>query len=451
MKFIRTKIDFIAFCILASSFTLGYLAYKEYKQMYLLQKKIIFSFDTKQFITDLKISDTDPDTINKLNKIKKMVDQDYRRITTSDLIQALNAKNEKMFQMRKSTALDYERRFYFQAKEQMQKNQKQFHLYLKLAFLIPLALFLSLHFFIRYIVLYPLKKLSNRMMDFLMDRYTFQFIESSNNEIGDLQRTFHSLAQRVINTMHELKDLDRAKSEFVSITSHELRTPLTSIKGSLGLLSGEIVGKLDAESKNLIVIAENETDRLIRLINDLLDIAKMESRSFSLKKNWINLHELLLTTTERMNGFAASANVDIHVSKPPLNYEIYVDSDRIQQVITNLVSNAIKYSPKNEAVTISIENGENNCLFVSVKDKGRGISVSDQEIIFEKFRQASNPTNPLVKGTGLGLAISKALVEEHGGKIGVLSKVGQGSKFYFSLPQWRLAEQQHNTLQSKAA
>lgn len=443
MKFIKTKLDFITFCIIACVATFSYLAYKEYKQVYLLQKRILFSFDTKQFFYDLKVTDQDADTQDKLNRIKKMVEHDARKTTTSDLIQALNAKNEKVFAIRKQAALDYERRYYFQANYELTNHQKKFQYYIKLALIIPGILFLGLYLFIRLIVMEPLKKLSQRMMDFLMDKYTFQFIESPNNEIGDLQRTFHSLAQRVINTMHELRDLDRAKSEFVSITSHELRTPLTSIKGSLGLLSGGVVGSLDEESKSLVTIAESETDRLIRLINDLLDLAKMESRSFSLKKNWISLKELLETTSDRLQGFAHAAEVKLKIISTPLNYDIYVDSDRIQQVITNLVSNAIKYSPKNDFVSISIESDQDNCLLISVKDNGRGISISDQEIIFEKFRQASNPTNPLVKGTGLGLAISKALVEEHGGKIGVFSKVGQGAKFYFSLPQWRLSEQNH--------
>ena len=125
------------------------------------------------------------------------------------------------------------------------------------------------------------------MMDFLVDRYSFQFSQPEANELGDLQRTFNSLAQRVINTMDELKRLDQAKSEFLSIASHELRTPMTSIKGSLSLLGTGMIGTVDPACMKLIKVAEIETDRLIRLINDLLDLAKIEAGKLPLASNWL--------------------------------------------------------------------------------------------------------------------------------------------------------------------
>ncbi len=284
-----------------------------------------------------------------------------------------------------------------------------------------------------------LNRLSRRMLDFLVDRYSFQFSQPDQTELGDLQRTFNSLAQRVINTTDELKRLDSAKSEFLSIASHELRTPMTSIKGSLSLLASGVVGQLDLGSLRLIKIAEGETDRLIRLINDLLDLAKIESGGLPLHLNWIQWDEFCERTLDGIAGLAHKADVRLELVSLPL-VEVNIDRDRIQQVLTNLVSNAIKFSPKGGAVRVTLSRAKTGEIVVSVSDTGPGIKAEDREMIFEKFRQGTSAANPLVKGTGLGLAIAKALVAEHGGSIGVDSTVGVGSTFWFSLPKWREKE-----------
>lgn len=281
-----------------------------------------------------------------------------------------------------------------------------------------------------------LNRLSRRMLDFLVDRYSFQFSQPDQTELGDLQRTFNSLAQRVINTTDELKRLDSAKSEFLSIASHELRTPMTSIKGSLSLLASGVVGQLDVGSLRLIKIAEGETDRLIRLINDLLDLAKIESGGLPLHLNWVQWDEFCGKTLEGLAGLAHKAEVRLELASLPM-VEVNIDRDRLQQVLTNLVSNAIKFSPKGGAVRVTLSRAKTGELIVSVSDTGPGIKAEDREMIFEKFRQGTTAANPLVKGTGLGLAIAKALVAEHGGSIGVESTVGIGSTFWFSLPKWR--------------
>jgi signal transduction histidine kinase len=285
-------------------------------------------------------------------------------------------------------------------------------------------------------LLRPIHRLTSRMMDFLVDRYTFQFSEPDAHEVGDLQRTFHSLAQRVINTMDELKSLDQAKSEFLSIASHELRTPMTSIKGSLSLLASGVMGKIDINALRLVKIAEHETDRLIRLINDLLDLAKIEAGKLPLQSQWHSWDSFAEGTTQTLEGLAHNANVAIRVAPEP-GLEVFMDSERIQQVLTNLISNAVKFSPQKETVLITTGRTQQGELIVRVTDKGPGISPEDQDAIFQKFRQASSAANPLVKGTGLGLAIAKAIVEEHGGSIGVQSVLGTGSTFHFTLPKCR--------------
>jgi signal transduction histidine kinase len=274
------------------------------------------------------------------------------------------------------------------------------------------------------------------MMDFLVDRYSFQFSEPETSEIGDLQKTFNSLAERVLNTMDELKTLDQAKSEFLSIASHELRTPMTSIKGSLSLLTSGVMGELDAGSLRLIRIAEGETDRLIRLINDLLDLAKIEAGRFPLVCSWAHWDELMTKTSEGLSGLALSAGVEIEWESAS-DLEIYLDRDRVQQVLANLISNAVKFSPRGSKIRIALKRDRQSPVEIDVIDQGPGIAPEDRDLIFQKFRQGAKPENPLVKGTGLGLAIAKALVEEHGGVIGVRSEPGQGSTFTFSLPHWR--------------
>ena len=275
-----------------------------------------------------------------------------------------------------------------------------------------------------------------RMFDFLNDRYTYEFQTPESNEIGGLQSTFNSLAQRVINNIEELKTLDSAKTEFLNIASHELRTPLTSIKGSLSLLKNGVGQNLNESSNKLLSIAENETDRLIRLITDLLDLAKIESKKLALSQKWVEIKSILDETIDSLGGLCETAKVEITIQEE-LPLEVFADKDRIHQVLTNLLSNAIKHSPKGSFVSINYFIDTYHQLVIEVTDQGSGIAQEDQKQIFEKFRQATNDKNPLVKGTGLGLAIASAIVEEHGGEIDVKSELEKGSTFYFTLPKWK--------------
>ncbi|MEQ1665961.1 MAG: HAMP domain-containing sensor histidine kinase, partial [Bdellovibrionales bacterium] len=286
----------------------------------------------------------------------------------------------------------------------------------------------------------PLKDLSLKMDDFIQNKYSYKFTVPKMNEVGELQNTFNSLAQKVLVQIDDLKKLDVAKSEFLSIASHELRTPLTSIKGSLSLLNTGVAGQVTEVAKNLMNIALNETDRLIRLINELLDLAKIEARQFPLNHSWFSANQLVKNTFLSLQGFCTTAQVRLS-SDIDEHLELYIDADRIQQVLTNLISNAVKFSPKGEVVEVKIQEMTAGGVSIEVHDHGKGIAPEDQEIIFEKFRQASNAQNPLVKGTGLGLAIAKSLVEQHDGSIGVRSTPGSGSVFSFTLPKYRKTSQ----------
>ncbi len=439
MKTIKAKINLVMFLMLGTALSFGYLAYKNNQKLETVQQRVSKSLLLRDEVKDLDPMERSPKVLNHLKSYKEDLNEPERYEALSNLIQAYNSSNTKLFDRRTAEFEKIEQKFFKVSQWVIQKYKKEVQFYILLGTILPLLGLCGLIYYFNYGVLSPLQTLSNRMMEFLIDQYTFRFSSPPNNEIGNLERTFNSLAQKVLNNMDELLALDRAKSEFVSIASHELRTPLTSIKGSLGLLSNEIVGTLDKDAKEMVMVAEHETDRLVRLINDMLDLAKIESRSLTLKKEWSSLPELFQATTQSLHGFAASANVQLSTEFAPelTHCEVEMDSDRIQQVLTNLISNAIKYSPKDGVVTLRAQPLNSQQLEISITDQGQGISDENQRLIFEKFRQATDSSHPLVKGTGLGLAISKALVEEHEGKIGVRSKEGQGSSFYFVLPQWR--------------
>jgi PAS domain S-box-containing protein len=235
----------------------------------------------------------------------------------------------------------------------------------------------------------------------------------------------------ILRDTSDRKVIERMKDEFVSIVSHELRTPLTSIHGSLGMLAS---GLLDAEpqtGKRLLEIAVNSTERLIRLINDVLDVERIESGKVEMVKQICNVNDLLTDATEVMQPMAERFGVTLSVS--PIEAIVWVDRDRITQTLTNLLSNAIKFSPQGSTVWLSAER-QDNCLRFQVKDQGRGIPHDKLETIFERFQQVDASDSRNQDGTGLGLAICRNIVQQHGGRIWVESTLGQGSTFYFTLP-----------------
>ncbi len=297
------------------------------------------------------------------------------------------------------------------------------------------GLFFLRHYLISRIFA-PLFEMTVKMLDFLNGKFSYTFETPTQDEMGQLQTTFNSMAQEVLRNMEELKALDEAKSDFLNIASHELRTPMTSIKGSLGLITAGALGKLNDEVMSLMKIAESETDRLIRLTNDILDMAKIEARKMPLKQGWCNLEDILNKTIEGLLGFSTASNVKIklHEFRP---ISVFADPDRFQQILTNLLSNAIKFSPTSKPVEVIVVAQQSKQIVIQVRDHGKGMSPEQKSVLFQKFRQATSADNPLVKGTGLGLAIAKALVEEHHGEIGVDSKPNEGSTFFFTLPQWK--------------
>ena len=236
--------------------------------------------------------------------------------------------------------------------------------------------------------------------------------------------------------MSSIKRIDRMKTEFISTVSHELRTPLTSIRGSLGLVSGGVLGKLPDAVANLLGIAQNNCDRLIRLINDILDIEKIESGKLPLRLELVDLAALARKCIDANQGFAQQHEVllCLHDAAEPLITQ--ADNDRLLQVLTNLLSNAVKFSPPAGVVDVRLS-GSAGRVRVEVADSGPGIPLEFQQQIFQKFSQADSSDTRNKSGTGLGLNISRTLVEKMGGEIGFHSTPGRGAVFFFELPRHR--------------
>ncbi|GLQ88317.1 response regulator [Dyella flagellata] len=238
-----------------------------------------------------------------------------------------------------------------------------------------------------------------------------------------------------LEDISERKQVERMKNEFISTVSHELRTPLTSIMGSLGLLAGGVGGVLSEQTKALVDLASKNSERLVRLINDILDIEKIEAghMQFDLKP-----HELQPLVEQAMavnRAYAEQLGVSFKLTEPMPGIWVRVDADRLMQVMTNLMGNAAKFSPQGASVDLQIGRYD-DLIRVSVTDKGPGIPESFRPKVFQKFSQADSSDTRPKGGTGLGLSISKAIMEAMGGSVGFDTKEGEGTTFHFDLPEW---------------
>lgn len=238
----------------------------------------------------------------------------------------------------------------------------------------------------------------------------------------------------VLRDITERKRMDKMKNEFVSTVSHELRTPLTSIRGSLGLLTGGAMGELSKPVNEMLKIAGNNTERLLLLINDILDIQKIESGQMALKFQSLELKSFLEQAVKEHAAYGEQFGVDFVINSMVDDAWVFADKDRLMQVIANLLSNAAKFSPRDNAVEINVAPHHDDRIRISVTDHGPGIPVDFHDKIFEKFTQSDSSDTRQKGGTGLGLNISKTIVEKHGGRIDFVSHEGLGTTFFIELP-----------------
>jgi signal transduction histidine kinase len=232
----------------------------------------------------------------------------------------------------------------------------------------------------------------------------------------------------------EQSRLERMKSEFVSIVSHELKTPLTTMQASLSLLNEKFIDPASEQGEEIIAIATEGVDRLVRLVDDILDLERLRSGKLTMTKTDCHTQNIIAGAIAQTQELAKRADTKIEV--PDQSFSCYADPDRLIQVLTNLITNAIKFSPYQSTIELSIseESDDQPYLLFSIRDRGRGIPTQNLQNIFERFQQVDASDSREKGGTGLGLAICRDIIEQHSGKIWAESVLKEGSTFFFTIP-----------------
>ncbi|WP_066382855.1 PAS domain S-box protein [Anabaena sp. CA = ATCC 33047] len=246
------------------------------------------------------------------------------------------------------------------------------------------------------------------------------------NELGEMVRI-----AGIAEDITELQQIEQMKSEFIGIVSHELRTPLTAIRAALGLLNSGIYDQKPEKFQRMIEIALIDSDRLVRLVNDILDLERLESGRAVLEKTTCNVADLIQQAVEGVQAIANQQHITFNIN--PTDAQVWAAADAIIQTLTNLLSNAIKFSPAHSTITLSVKS-QQDCVLFQISDQGRGIPADKLELIFGRFQQVDASDSRSKGGTGLGLAICRSIIDQHGGKIWAKSKLGEGSTFFFTLP-----------------
>jgi signal transduction histidine kinase len=251
--------------------------------------------------------------------------------------------------------------------------------------------------------------------------------------VNDAQAEVLSMNEALTQANAQLQELDRLKDAFLSLITHELRTPLTVISGIAEMLSEGIYGALSCEQITQITQISEQAARLRPLVNNLLDLSKIEAGMLKLRCAWLAPCVLVEAVFERLQPLAEKSVIRLVHQVSPALPEVNCDGPRIEQVLTNLIANALKFTPPGGAITVSAQL-EYAALRFCVTDTGCGIAPEAQPFIFDKFFQVHSHSEAQARGTGLGLAIVKHLVELHGGQVSVKSALGEGSQFCFTLP-----------------
>jgi len=249
----------------------------------------------------------------------------------------------------------------------------------------------------------------------------------SKDEIGNLAQEFNRMAQR-------LKEIEKMKEDFMSSVTHELRSPMTAVKGYVNLILDGKAGPMSEKQREYLTIVRNNTARLGRFINDILDLAKIEAGMMEIKPEPMSVREVANEILTLLKAISDQKNIKLIVDIPESIPQIMADRDRIGQIITNLVGNSLKFTPDGGSVTVKgVEEGE--FLKMAIIDTGIGIPKEYIGKIFNKFEQVSEHKQKVktAKGTGLGLAIARGLIIGHGGKIWIESEVDKGTTFFFTL------------------
>ena len=259
-------------------------------------------------------------------------------------------------------------------------------------------------------------------------------------ELLEYARRLEERNAELKRTNEELRHADQVRSDLVSMVSHELRTPLATIKEFTSILADGLAGQTTPDQQEYLRIIQGNVERMIRLIDDLLDSAKIEAGRVLLNKRLIEARPLIEQVLQSMEPLTSEKRLRVDLRIPDGPFGVYADLDKILQVLTNLVSNAVRFTPEGGQVTVDIQELDNEIQFL-IEDTGIGIEPENLPKLFQKFQQfQASVGGRAFKGTGLGLAISKRLVELHGGRIWAESRVGAGSRFFFTLPKYHVEE-----------
>jgi signal transduction histidine kinase len=278
----------------------------------------------------------------------------------------------------------------------------------------------------------PIKELYKATQVVEKGNFTVRTDIETGDEIEELGRAFNKTTEALSRMDAERKEIDNAKTEFLSITSHELRSPMTPMRAQLQMLVNEYFGKLTKEQKDSLDIVIRNADRLDTIIVDFLEISRIEAARLKFEFRATDIGKVVRDVVEFMKGFASEKNIKL-ISDTENLPMIEIDPDRVSQVLRNLINNAVKFSDENSKVEILAKQKNNHILF-SVKDYGCGLSSENCIRVFEPFYQVEESSSRKHGGTGLGLAICRGIVESQKGKIWVESILGEGSTFYFTSP-----------------
>lgn len=287
-------------------------------------------------------------------------------------------------------------------------------------------------FFVTRSISKPIKELYNATLELEKGNYDVRLEIKTDDEISELGNAFNLTTEALARLEEERKEIDNAKTEFLSITSHELRSPMTPMKAQLQMLHEEYFGKLNKKQKESLAIITRNADRLDNIIVDFLEISRIEAARLKFNFRETDLSQTVSETTRFMEGFAKEKNIELVVNVDDLP-TIEADPDRLSQVLRNLINNAIKFSENDTTIEIGAELQKDH-IFFSVRDHGCGLTSENQIRIFEPFFQVESTTRRRYGGTGLGLAICRGIIEAQKGKLWVESKPGKGSKFCFTIP-----------------
>ena len=278
-----------------------------------------------------------------------------------------------------------------------------------------------------YSMIRPLRELLKGIRAIPKKRYSDPIHVRSRDEFGEVAAAFNEMAAR-------LRDEERMRSEFISTLSHEIRTPLTSIRESVNMIGEEVMGSINPKQRKFLQIAGLEIGRICDLLNDLMQVSRLESGVLSIQPQSLDAQQLIASSVEKLSSAASAKHITVDVHIPPDTPHVMGDPERMHQVMLNLLGNAIKFSGNKGDIRISVEPALNDHhVNFAIADKGPGIPESEQPYVFKKYYRAKNIRNHM-DGVGLGLSISKSIVEAHRGQIWFSSALDQGSTFFFSLP-----------------